>query len=602
IGGGVDAKHAYASSTAGAWSWGALNDSLTTFTERMRLTTAGNLGIGTTSPYAKLSVVGEAVASYFTATTTATSTFPRLLSTNATTSSLAISNITSGSVLFAGTGGEVKQNNTSLLFDNATSRLSVGTNSDVFSIAPLNIRLDGAAFTNLTDASATLAIQNQSAGVNTGATLSFYGYDTTTSIEVAKISSKLTSAAGAGTMTADLLFGTSLNSTLSEGMRLTSAGRLGIGTTSPGALFSVQGSGLFSGNVHLNNLTATGTSVIFSLIPSGAGVGTICYNTGGSLATSTSGCTGSSLRFKENINDLSYGLSDVGRLRPVSFTYKEGMGASGPQIGFIAEEMVGVIPEVVGYDREGRPANIDYAKLAPLLIKAVQELSVKVDMGMASTTMWTLDYNTGYLRLKDYTGLDIADKNIINVRRLISSSGKWSFSDDGLLVDTLEVKGNVKVGSPERRSGITLYDEKTGDPYCLRMSSSIVVSSLGECSSEPYQGEKANVQGSTLHEDVEPPFIALLGNATSTLNVGDSYVDPGATVTDNIDHNLGFRTSGLVDTGKAGEYILHYDATDSAGNKAVQLSRVVTIVGRIRLVEDSSIETASSTEEVNVVE
>jgi hypothetical protein len=38
--------------------------------------TAGNLGIGTTSPYAKLSVVGEAVASHFTSTTTSTNTFP----------------------------------------------------------------------------------------------------------------------------------------------------------------------------------------------------------------------------------------------------------------------------------------------------------------------------------------------------------------------------------------------------------------------------------------------------------------------------------------------------------------------------------------------
>ncbi|KKR15230.1 MAG: hypothetical protein UT43_C0005G0026, partial [Parcubacteria group bacterium GW2011_GWC1_39_29] len=39
----------------------------------------GNIGIGTTSPYAKLSVVGETVAEKFTATsTTATSTFPRL--------------------------------------------------------------------------------------------------------------------------------------------------------------------------------------------------------------------------------------------------------------------------------------------------------------------------------------------------------------------------------------------------------------------------------------------------------------------------------------------------------------------------------------------
>jgi hypothetical protein len=43
---------------------------------RLLLDNAGNLGLGTSTPYAKLSVVGEAVAQFFTATsTTATSTF-----------------------------------------------------------------------------------------------------------------------------------------------------------------------------------------------------------------------------------------------------------------------------------------------------------------------------------------------------------------------------------------------------------------------------------------------------------------------------------------------------------------------------------------------
>src|SRR3989344_2943315 len=66
--------------------------------------TTGSVGIGTTTPYAKLSVVGETVASHFTATTTATSTFPRALFTQATTTSFAVTGITSSLLKTDGNG------------------------------------------------------------------------------------------------------------------------------------------------------------------------------------------------------------------------------------------------------------------------------------------------------------------------------------------------------------------------------------------------------------------------------------------------------------------------------------------------------------------
>ena len=75
------------------------------------------------------------------------------------------------------------------------------------------------------------------------------------------------------------------------------------------------------------------------------------------------------------------------------------------------------------------------------------------------------------------------------------------------------------------------------------------------------------------------PVITLLGNASITLSVGDSYEDAGATASDNKDGNLSndIVTNNPVNTAVADTYIITYNVDDAAGNHASQVTRTVTV-------------------------
>ena len=81
--------------------------------------------------------------------------------------------------------------------------------------------------------------------------------------------------------------------------------------------------------------------------------------------------------------------------------------------------------------------------------------------------------------------------------------------------------------------------------------------------------------------DTTVPLITLVGSDSVTLELGDSYVDAGATAVDLVDGDLttSIVTGGLpIDTSVLGVYTVTYDVSDSSGNAAAQVTRTVNVV------------------------
>jgi hypothetical protein len=92
----------------------------------------------------------------------------------------------------------------------------------------------------------------------------------------------------------------------------------------------------------------------------------------------------SSARYKDNIRDSTYGLSAVMQLQSRMFEYKADDQRT--DVGFIAEEVNEVIPELVVIDGEGRPDAVHYDRITSVLVKAIQELSTQLDAALARIT------------------------------------------------------------------------------------------------------------------------------------------------------------------------------------------------------------------------
>jgi hypothetical protein len=173
---------------------------------------------------------------------------------------------------------------------------------------------------------------------------------------------------------------------LTERMRITSGGNVGIGNTGdPDIRLFVKGQNSTSSqfalllqNSNANNLFyvrndyAVFAPGIYSFT-TGSGANVVVFSDG-SMQRSTS-----SLKYKNNIQDYTKGLNEVMQLRPVTYESKNPREEGVTFAGLIAEEVHDLgLTEFVQYAEDGTPDALAYSNMVALLVKSIQELEARL--------------------------------------------------------------------------------------------------------------------------------------------------------------------------------------------------------------------------------
>ena len=151
---------------------------------------------------------------------------------------------------------------------------------------------------------------------------------------------------------------------------INNSGNVGIGTTSPTYKFHVAS----SNNVSIFEDTSGSSGATFCLFnaPSVFAMGSITRN---ASATSVLFNTVSDYRLKEDLQNFN-ALDLVNNITAYDYKWKD---VEQRDYGFIAHELKQTLPNVVTGEKDGeKMQSVDYSKLTPILLKAIQELEARV--------------------------------------------------------------------------------------------------------------------------------------------------------------------------------------------------------------------------------
>lgn len=201
------------------------------------------------------------------------------------------------------------------------------------------------------------------------------------------------------------------------------------------------------------------------------------------------------------------------------------------------------------------------------------------------------------VRLRHTTSNEYSSGGYNGVRETaITIGGRTRTFRSTTLADTVPpvlslVGGNLNLvqGTPYEEPGYTATDNADGD---ITVTGVVVTGSINENQLGPQTltytatDRSGNVTQTTrtvtvvefVPDDTTAPVISLVGG-NRTLTVGDTWIDPGYTATDDVDGDLTAQVvvTGTVDTTRAGTYTLTYTVSDSTGNTG-STTRSVTVL------------------------
>ncbi|MFM1775180.1 MAG: hypothetical protein RJA53_790 [Bacteroidota bacterium] len=185
----------------------------------------------------------------------------------------------------------------------------------------------------------------------------------------------------------------SLNNVNNPALTLASDGKFGIGTSSPGRSLHVQSSdntsvyiesttsdnnGMMILNGNTNQFWGNGYHEFIMFQNQGNTIGQITAPNGSSVSYNTT----SDYRLKKDLKPFK-GLELINRLKTYDFAWKTD---DSRMFGFMAHELQDVLPYLVtgqkdAVDSNGKiiPQTLDYSKLTPILVKAIQEQDIKIN-------------------------------------------------------------------------------------------------------------------------------------------------------------------------------------------------------------------------------